>query len=86
MDIVWTILIGFVAGLIARAVMPGNNGMGFFLTAALGILGSVTTTYIGQLMGWYHAAEGAGFIASVAGALVLLGVGQLIRTRFMTKT
>jgi uncharacterized membrane protein YeaQ/YmgE (transglycosylase-associated protein family) len=86
MDIVWTILIGFVAGLIARAVMPGDNGMGFFLTAVLGILGSVATTYIGQLMGWYHAAEGAGFIASVVGALVLLGLGQLVRAKFLTKT
>lgn len=81
MDIVWTILIGFVAGLIARAVMPGNNGMGFFLTAVLGILGSVATTYLGQLLGWYQAAEGAGFIASIVGAVVLLGIGQLIKSK-----
>ncbi|MCZ2495253.1 GlsB/YeaQ/YmgE family stress response membrane protein [Xylophilus sp. Kf1] len=79
MDIVWTILIGFVAGLAARALMPGRDALGFLLTAVLGILGSVLVTYLGQALGWYQAAQGAGFIASVAGALVLLGIGRLVR-------
>ena len=78
MHIIWTILIGFIAGLLARAVLPGNNSMGFILTAALGIAGSLVATYAGQAMGWYSAGAGAGFIASVVGAAVLLGVWHLV--------
>ena len=58
MGIIWTILIGFVAGLIARAIMPGIQAMGFFLTAVLGIAGSLAATYLGQAMGWYAAGAG----------------------------
>ena len=76
--IIWTILIGFIAGLLARAVLPGNNSMGFILTAVLGIAGSLVATYAGQAMGWYSAGAGAGFIASVVGAAVLLGVWHLV--------
>lgn len=78
MHIIWTILIGFIAGLLARAVLPGNNSMGFILTAVLGIAGSLVATYAGQVMGWYSAGAGAGFIASVVGAAVLLGVWHLV--------
>jgi uncharacterized membrane protein YeaQ/YmgE (transglycosylase-associated protein family) len=78
MHIVWTILIGFVAGLIARAVMPGNQSMGFFLTAALGIAGSLVATYVGDALHWYSAGQGAGFIASVVGAVVLLAIYGLV--------
>lgn len=78
MHLVWTILIGFVAGLVARAVMPGNNPMGFFLTAALGIAGSLIATYVGDALHWYSAGQGAGFIASVIGAVVLLAVYGLV--------
>ncbi|MBB3643133.1 MULTISPECIES: GlsB/YeaQ/YmgE family stress response membrane protein [Variovorax] len=78
MHIIWTILIGFIAGLLARAVLPGNNSMGFILTAVLGIAGSLVATYAGQAMGWYSAGAGAGFIASVVGAAVLLGVWHLV--------
>ena len=53
MTIIWTILIGFIAGLVARAVTPGNQAMGFILTAILGIAGSLAATYLGQAMGWY---------------------------------
>ena len=81
MDIVWTIFIGFIAGLVARALLPGDDSMGLFLTAMLGIVGSVVVTFIGQYAGWYHAAEGAGFVASVVGAVGLLGIGRLIRSR-----
>jgi len=76
--IIWTILIGFITGLLARAVLPGNNSMGFILTAVLGIAGSLVATYAGQAMGWYSAGAGAGFIASVVGAAVLLGVWHLV--------
>jgi uncharacterized membrane protein YeaQ/YmgE (transglycosylase-associated protein family) len=72
MHIIWTILIGFVVGLIARAVLPGNQSMGFFMTAVLGIVGSLVMTYVGDALHWYTAGEGAGFIASIVGAVILL--------------
>jgi len=78
MHIVWTVLIGFVAGLVARAVMPGTQTMGFFLTTAFGIAGSLIATYIGAALKWYHAGQGAGFIASVVGAVVLLAIYSLV--------
>ena len=82
MGIIWTILIGFVAGLIARAIMPGNQAMGFFLTAVLGIAGSLAVTYLGQAMGWYAAGVGAGFFASVIGAVVVLAIyGMVVSKR-----
>lgn len=78
MGIIWTILIGFVAGLIARAVLPGSQPMGFILTVVLGIAGSLLATYLGQAMGWYTAGAGAGFIASVVGAIVVLVIYGLV--------
>lgn len=81
MHLIWTILIGFVAGLLARAVMPGNNPMGFFLTAILGIAGSLIATYLGQFAGWYAPGASAGFIASVIGALVLLALARLVMNK-----
>ncbi|MCR8958799.1 GlsB/YeaQ/YmgE family stress response membrane protein [Variovorax sp. S2] len=82
MGIIWTILIGFIAGLVARALLPGKQAMGFILTAALGIVGSLIATYLGQAMGWYTAGAGAGFIASVVGAIVVLVIyGMVVRRR-----
>ena len=82
MGIIWTILIGFVAGLIARALLPGTQTMGFIVTAILGIVGSFVATYLGQAMGWYRAGASAGFAASVVGAIVLLGLyGLVVRKR-----
>ncbi|HEY2256638.1 MAG TPA: GlsB/YeaQ/YmgE family stress response membrane protein [Variovorax sp.] len=81
MHIVWTILIGFVVGLIARAVLPGNQSMGFFMTAVLGIVGSLVATYVGDALHWYTAGEGAGFIASVVGAVILLVIYHLVRRK-----
>ncbi len=80
MSIVWTILVGFVVGLVARAVMPGEQKMGFILTTALGIAGALVAGYLGQAIGWYQAGQGAGFIGSVIGALILLfGYGLLTK-------
>lgn len=80
MSIVWTILVGFVVGLVARAVMPGEQKMGFILTTVLGIAGALVAGYLGQAIGWYQAGQGAGFIGSVVGALILLfGYGLLTR-------
>ena len=81
MHLIWTIIIGFLAGLVARAIMPGNNPMGFILTTLLGIAGSLLATYLGQAMGWYTAGTGAGFIASVVGALIVLFIYGLIARR-----
>ena len=78
MSIVWTILIGFVAGLVARAIQPGDDSMGIIMTTVVGILGALAATYLGQAMGWYTAGQGAGFIASVVGAIVLLFIWGLV--------
>jgi len=77
MYIIWTIIIGFVAGLVARMITPGAGPSGFILTAALGIAGSLAATYIGQAIGWYQTGETAGFIGAVVGAAVLLIVYHL---------
>jgi uncharacterized membrane protein YeaQ/YmgE (transglycosylase-associated protein family) len=71
--IVWIIVIGFVAGLIARWLSPGpNNPSGFILTTVLGIAGAFLATFIGQTVGWYRLDQGAGFIAATVGAVVVL--------------
>ena len=73
MGIIWTIIIGFVAGVIAKFLYPGSNEpSGFILTTILGIVGAFAATFIGQAIGWYQAGQGAGFIGSIAGALILL--------------
>ena len=77
MHLIWTILIGFVAGLIAKAITRGAGPGGFFLTAALGIGGSLAATYLGQFLGWYRPGQSAGFIGAIVGAIILLGVYHL---------
>ena len=80
MHILWIILIGFIAGVIARILAPGpNNPNGFILTTVLGIAGAFLATYLGQAIGWYQAGQGAGFIMSVVGAVVLLLIYRLIK-------
>jgi uncharacterized membrane protein YeaQ/YmgE (transglycosylase-associated protein family) len=74
MHYVWMVVVGFVVGLIARAILPGTQSLGMILTAVLGIAGSFAAGYLGQALGWYQAGEGAGFIGSVVGALLLLFV------------
>ena len=78
MHLIWTILIGFVAGLVAKMLTPGRDPSCFFITAALGIAGSLAVTYIGQALGWYQAGQSAGFIGAVIGAILLLLVYRLI--------
>lgn len=72
MGYVWMAVIGFVVGLIARAVLPGTQSLGIILTAVLGIAGSFLAGFAGQAMGWYTEGQPAGWIASVIGAVVLL--------------
>lgn len=79
MGIVWIILIGFVVGLLAKMLTPGRDPAGFFITAAIGIAGSLLATYGGQALGLYRAGEPAGFIGSLIGAIVLLAIYHLVR-------
>ena len=81
MHIVGMLLIGLVVGLIARALMPGPDPMGFVLTAILGIVGSVLATYLGQAMNLYPEGHPAGLVASVVGAIIVLGVYHLFTRR-----
>ena len=75
MSILWTIIIGFVAGVIAKFLHPGNNEpSGFILTTVLGIVGAFAATYLGQAIGWYKAGESAGFIGAIVGAIIILVV------------
>ena len=79
MHLIWTILIGFVAGLVAKMLAPGTGPSGFFMTAALGIAGSLAATFLGQFAGWYKEGETAGFIAATLGAIVLLVLYHIFR-------
>jgi len=83
MSILWTIIIGFIVGVIAKFIMPGDKSepKGFILTAILGIVGAFVATYLGQSVGWYQAGEGAGFFGGVVGAVVVLFVYGLIAGR-----
>ena len=82
MGIIWTIIIGFVAGVIAKFVTPGRNEpSGFILTTILGIVGAIVATYLGQALGWYHDGEGAGLIGAVLGAVIVLIVWGAIAHR-----
>ena len=75
MHIIWTIIIGFVAGLIAKLIHSGpNEPSGFILTTLLGIAGAFVATYLGQAIGWYQPGQGAGFIGAIVGALIVLFV------------
>ena len=82
MHVLWIILIGFIAGLIAKFIHPGpNEPSGFILTTILGIAGAFVATYLGQAIGWYQAGEGAGLIGAVVGAIIVLVVWGVFAPR-----
>jgi uncharacterized membrane protein YeaQ/YmgE (transglycosylase-associated protein family) len=82
MGIIWTIIIGFVAGVVAKFIMPGSNEpAGFILTTILGIIGAFVATYLGQSLGWYAPGQGAGLIGAIVGAIVVLVVWGAISGR-----
>jgi len=82
MGIIWTIIIGFVAGLIAKFLTPGpNEPSGFILTTILGIVGAIVATYLGQALGWYRPGEGAGLIGATLGAVIVLVVWSMVTRR-----
>jgi uncharacterized membrane protein YeaQ/YmgE (transglycosylase-associated protein family) len=85
MGFIWTIIIGFVAGVIAKFIMPGRSEpSGFVLTTILGIVGAFLATFLGQAVGWYRAGEGAGLIGAVVGAIIVLAIWGAISGRRST--
>ena len=87
MGILGTIIIGFLAGVVAKFIMPGSNEpSGFILTTILGIVGAFVATFLGQALGWYGPNQGAGFIGAVVGAIVILAIYGFIASRSRTTT
>ncbi|MBP0629300.1 MULTISPECIES: GlsB/YeaQ/YmgE family stress response membrane protein [Cupriavidus] len=81
MAFIGTVFVGLIVGLIARAVKPGDDKMGWIMTIILGVLGSVVAGYVGRAMGWYQPGEPAGWVASVIGAIVLLVIYGMVRRK-----
>lgn len=81
MNIIWMTVIGFVAGLMARAVKPGNDSMGIIMTSILGIAGSLVAGFVGKALGWYQEGELTGFVASVIGAIILLFIFGMLKKK-----
>jgi uncharacterized membrane protein YeaQ/YmgE (transglycosylase-associated protein family) len=87
MGILWTIVIGFVAGIIAKLIHPGpNEPAGFILTTILGIVGAFVATFAGQALGWYSADEGAGLIGAIVGAIIVLVIWGMVASRDRLRT
>jgi uncharacterized membrane protein YeaQ/YmgE (transglycosylase-associated protein family) len=81
MDIVWTLLIGLLVGIVAKVLMPGRDPGGIIVTSLIGIAGAFIAHAIGKAMGWYTQGEAAGFLASVGGAIILLALYRMILGR-----
>ncbi|MDF7676654.1 GlsB/YeaQ/YmgE family stress response membrane protein [Neisseriaceae bacterium ESL0693] len=81
MGLIWTIIVGFIVGVIAKFLYPGRQNIGFIVTALLGIGGSLLAGYVGQAMGWYHVGQSAGFIASVVFACIILFIYGKIKAK-----
>lgn len=82
MGIIWTIIIGLIAGIIAKFIMPGpNEPSGFIMTTLLGIVGAFVATFLGQAVGWYGPNDGAGLIGAVVGAIIVLAIWGMISRR-----
>jgi uncharacterized membrane protein YeaQ/YmgE (transglycosylase-associated protein family) len=78
-SLLWGMIIGLVVGVVAKFLMPGKDPGGIWITMIIGIAGSILATYLGQVIGWYQAGQGAGFIMSVVGAILLLIIYRVIR-------
>jgi uncharacterized membrane protein YeaQ/YmgE (transglycosylase-associated protein family) len=81
MGIVWTLIIGLVVGAIAKLIMPGRDPGGIIVTMLIGVAGALLAGFLGQNLGWYTQGEGAGFIASIIGALILLFLYRMFTGR-----
>jgi uncharacterized membrane protein YeaQ/YmgE (transglycosylase-associated protein family) len=85
MGVIWTIIIGFVAGVIAKFIMPGDNEpSGFILTTILGIVGAFVASYLGHALGWYPPGEGAGLVGAIVGAIIVLLIYGFVAGRRRT--
>lgn len=81
MGLIWTIVIGFLAGVVAKFIFPGKENMGFLMTTVLGIAGALVASFLGKLVGWYEPGQGAGFIGAVVGALLLLWIYGKVKSK-----
>ena len=79
MGIIGTLIIGLLAGIVAKFLMPGRDPGGFIITMLLGVAGAFVATYLGQAVGWYQAGQGAGFIGAVVGAIILLVIYRFVK-------
>jgi uncharacterized membrane protein YeaQ/YmgE (transglycosylase-associated protein family) len=79
---IWTIIIGFLAGVLAKFVLPGKDPGGFIVTTLIGIAGALLATYLGQAVGWYQVGHKAGFIGAIIGAIILLLLYRLFKRFF----
>lgn len=84
MHILWSIIIGGIAGAIAKLLMPGKDPGGIIITIALGIIGALVATFLGRAVGWYHGDQSAGLIGAIVGAVILLAIYRLIVGRRRT--
>ncbi len=84
MHLIGALIIGLIAGAVAKLIMPGKDPGGFFITMGLGVLGEILATFLGRAVGWYHEGESAGFIAAVVGAIIILAIYRLIKGRRTT--
>ncbi|AUT62013.1 GlsB/YeaQ/YmgE family stress response membrane protein [Paraburkholderia terrae] len=81
LSLIGTIVVGLIVGLIARALKPGDDSMGWIMTIIIGIAGSLIAGYVGRALGWYQPGQAAGWIASIIGAIILLVIYHLVRRR-----
>jgi uncharacterized membrane protein YeaQ/YmgE (transglycosylase-associated protein family) len=79
--LLWVVIIGFVAGAVAKFIMPGKDPGGFIITIILGVVGALLATFLGRLIGWYGPGESAGFIAAIVGAVLLLVLYRLFKKK-----
>jgi len=81
LNLLYIIIIGFLAGVVAKFIMPGRDPGGFIITTVLGVVGALLATFLGRLIGWYKEGETGGFIAAVVGAIIILFVYRIIKKR-----
>jgi len=86
LHLLWQAIIGLIVGALAKLIMPGKDPGGIIVTMLLGIAGALLAGWIGQAVGWYRPGQGAGFIASLIGALILLGIYHFFRRKTATTT
>jgi len=84
MHLIGALIIGLIAGAVAKLFMPGKDPGGFLVTMALGVIGALLATFLGRAVGWYHEGESAGFIAAVVGSIIILAIYRLIKGRRTT--